>query len=363
VLLVVLASCSEGGVKITPVSQQPATPERTATRMARATPAPTPRLPAIAVQSFRPAGGYTSMIADRRGVYWLGGGVPLQAVVMGAAQTGEGERVLARPLRDGEAVGRPLPAGEWLLFPETQDTNAAGGPWRVRAVHLSSGRERIVDGAQDGWDGLSLAVAGARAAYTVGVGSGVEVASEVRLWDTGTEEPRTVLRTAPGVTLQRIAFDGRAAAAVRTTRLPDGAVATDVVELDLSAGRLLPLPAQNATMPGIAPRWIVWVTIPVGGTANQLVLFDRERRTTRVIADSGQGHSLHNPSISGNLVTWNSSDTSAIALYDAEQRAGFVIDQGVVGKVWIHEGVLVWTALNAATRAYELKVGTLSLTP
>jgi hypothetical protein len=172
-----------------------------------------------------------------------------------------------------------------------------------------------------------------------------------------------VMRTSPGVTLQRIAFDGVSAAAVRTTRLPDGGVLTDVVELDLAAGRVYALAAADGTLPAIAPHWIAWVTIPLDGRPNQLVLYNRSLRTRRVIAEAGPGHSLHNPSISGDLVTWNSTDTSEVKLYDALQRATFTLDRGSVGKVWAHDGVLVWTALNPQTRRYEMKVGVLAAAP
>jgi hypothetical protein len=356
--LAVVAGCRSDGVTIEPLTELGSPATAVPNAGGRATP-PAPRPPALSVQAFRPEHGYTSMIADRRGVYWLGGSNPLQAVVLTAGLAGERERVLARPQRADEALGRPLPAGEWVVFPETQNTAGAGGPWRLRAIHTQSGRERVLDSARDGWEGLSVAASGGRVAYTVGFGADVDAASEVRVWDGGEEPPYPVLRTPPGVTLQRIAFDGVSAAAVRTTRLPDGTALTDVVELDLAAGQTYSLAAANATLPAIAPHWIAWVTIPLDGRPNQLVLYNRKLRTRRVIAEAGPGQSLHNPSITGDLITWNSTDTSEIKVYDALQRATFTLDRGSVGKVWAHDGVLTWTALNPATRQYEMRVGVL----
>lgn len=359
-LVAITVACRRDDVTIVPLTElgEPAT--RTA---GRADPAPPPRPPALAIQSFRPRDGYTSMIADRRGVYWLGGGLPTQAAVLTAGHGGEHERVLALPQRADEAIGRPLPVGDWVVFPETQSSPATGGPWRLRAVNTRDGRERVLDQARDGWEGLSVAASGTRAAYTVSLGADAAVSSEVRVWDGGDEPPYVVLRTTPGVTLQRIAFDGVSAAAVRTTRTPDGGALTDVVELDLVAGQMIYLGATDATLPAIAPRWIAWVTIPLQGRPNQLVLYNRHTRTRRVIAEAGPGQSLHNPSITGDIVTWNSTDTSEIKVYDAAQRATFTLDSGVVGKVWAHDGVLVWTALNPTTRRYEIRVGVLTPPP
>jgi hypothetical protein len=221
----------------------------------------------------------------------------------------------------------------------------------------------VVDSARDGWEGVSVAAAGARVAYTVVLGTDGDATSEVRVWDGGDAPPATVLRTEPGVTLQRIAFDGVSAAAVRTTRRPDGGVLTDVVELDLAAGQIYSLASADGTLPAIAPHWIAWVTIPLDGRPNQLVLYHRGLRTQRVIAEASPGHSLHNPSLTGDLITWNSTDTSEIKLYDAVQLATFTLDRGSVGKVWAHEGVLVWTALNPTTRQYEMRVGVLGAAP
>lgn len=355
-LALLAVGCSHDAVKIAPVEIGPAGGAAGSATAAPkgGTPAP-PRPPALARQSFRPADGYTSMAADHKGVYWLGGPDPRHAAVLTAGLAGENERVLARPRQEGEALGRPLPVGDWVAFAETRDTDPAGGPWRIRAVNLLDATERIVDEAGDGWEGLSLAVAGTRLAYTTVQQPGPEGFSEVRLWDSADDSRRVTLRTTPGVTLQRIAFDGGSAAAVRTTRAADGTVATDVVELDLLNGRLTLLPALNATLPAIAPRWIAWVTIPREGGANQLVLYDRERRLTRVVAESGPGRSLFNPSLSGNLLTWNRSDAADLALYDAAQRASFPLDQGVVGKVWLYDNTLVWTALDATTKQYEMQ--------
>lgn len=327
----------------------------------QATAAP-PTPPALTVQPFRPRDGYTSFAADRRGVYWLGGGVQLAAAVVVAGPNGEQERVIARP-GTGEAVGRPLPAGEWIVFPQTRATSAAGGPWRLRAVNLADGRDLEVDASPDGWEGLSHAVSGTRVAYTVTPVVGAETYSEVRVWDSADDSRRVALRTPVGVTLQRIAYDGSSAAAVRTTRRADGSVATDVVELDLVGGTVISLDAPNATLPAISPRWIAWVTMPPAGGGNQLVVYDRQARSRRTAVESGPGRSLFIPSITGNLITWNASDTSEVAVYDAAQRAVFPLDSGSVGKVWAQDGVIIWTALNAATRQYELKIATLAAPP
>lgn len=354
-----LAACRGDGVTIEPLTELGAPATVVPNAGSRATPPPA-RPPAMNVQAFRPEHGYTSMIADRRGVYWLGGSNSTQGAVLAAGHNGERERVIARPQRADETLGRPLPAGDWVVFPETQNTAGTGGPWRLRAIHTQNGRERVLDGARDGWEGLSVAVSGVRVAYTVGLGAGEDAASEVRVWDGGEDPPYPVLRTPPGVTLQRIAFDGVSAAAVRTTRLPVGAVLTDVVELDLATGQTYALAATNGTLPAIAPHWIAWVTIPLDGRPNQLVLYNRNLRTRRVIAEAGPGYSLHNPSITGDVVTWNSTDTSEIKVYDALQRATFTLDRGSVGKVWAHDSVIVWTALNPTTRQYEMRVGVLA---
>ena len=366
IVALIAVACGGGekrGVSITTLEEQGEQAGQPSSRpAARAAPAPPSAPPPLTVTSFKPRTGYTSMIADRRGVYWLGGGGQSPAVVMAANLDGTGERVLARPRRAGEALGRPLPIGDWVVFPETRDTSPEGGPWAIRAVLVADGQERLLDGDTDGWEGLSLAVSGSRLAYTVAVIDGPNLASEVRLWDSADDSRRTALKTPPGVTLQRISYDGQSAAAVRTSRNPDGSVLTDVVELDLLSGQVLPL-APNATLPAISPRWIVWVTIPLAGAPNQLILYDRESRTRQVIAESGPGRSLHNPSITGSLITWNSTDTATVSIYDAAQRALFPLDRGVVGKVWAHDGTIVWTALNPATGQYEMRVAVVNSVP
>lgn len=357
-LLVFIVGCrddtSSGDLRIAAMGETAPSATR---RGERATPTPQPLPPTFTTAAFRPQDGYTSMSADRRGVYWLGGGTPLRAAVVAAGPNGEDERVVARP-GPGEAVGRPLRAGDWLVFPQTRDTSAAGGPWRLRAVHLLDGRDLEIDADRDGWEGLSHAVSGSRVAYTVTINPGPQAASEVRVWDALDGSRRVVLRTEPGVTLQRIAYDGQSAAAVRFVQAPDGSVATDTVELDLLGGQVLPLNATNAVMPAISRRYILWVTLPVGGAPNALVLYDRETRSRRQIAEARPGTSLFNPSITGSLVTWNATDTADVSLYDAAQNAVFPLDAGSVGKAWAQDGVVVWTALNPTTRTYEMRIAT-----